>query len=350
VLGESLSGLDLSGTTHTDAGTFDGDAWTFIDVTGNYNGASGTVAIVIDKADASVLVNGYSGTYDAAAHGASLGHATGVNGEDLSGLLDLGAAFTNAPGGLAHWSFAGGTNYNGASGTVAIVIDKAHLTVAAHNASKTYDGSAYSGGDGVSYSGFVNGETTSELGGTLAYSGSSQGAINAGSYTITPGGLSSDNYEISYFDGTLTIDKAALSGSAVTVDILQSTLNLEQRNGTITFSIRVDKDANHFNAASLEQVELLGVIYTPGTTASWVVDASTNTLVVTLRMDQIRGDLIAAATTGQELTEWVAQGSSKVNNLAVDVTGIADDFTVIGSDAVNLLVTKKFLNLLGINV
>jgi hypothetical protein len=42
VLGETLSGLDLSGTTHTDAGTYT-DPWTFTDVTGNYNNANGTV-------------------------------------------------------------------------------------------------------------------------------------------------------------------------------------------------------------------------------------------------------------------------------------------------------------------
>jgi hypothetical protein len=39
--GESLTGLDLSGTTHTNAGSYPGDAWTFTNI--NYNDASGTV-------------------------------------------------------------------------------------------------------------------------------------------------------------------------------------------------------------------------------------------------------------------------------------------------------------------
>ena len=42
VKGESLTGLDLSGTTHTNAGTYT-DTWTFTDPTGNYKGASGTI-------------------------------------------------------------------------------------------------------------------------------------------------------------------------------------------------------------------------------------------------------------------------------------------------------------------
>src|SRR5207244_11738990 len=97
--------------------------WTFAGGT-NYNGQFGDAAIVITKADASVVVNGYTGVYDAAAHGASLSHATGVNGVDLSGGVDLGATFTNVPGGTAHWTFDGGVDYNSQAGDAAIVITK----------------------------------------------------------------------------------------------------------------------------------------------------------------------------------------------------------------------------------
>ncbi len=74
---------------------------------GNYNDESGTVAIVINKADATVSVTGYTGVYDGAAHGAT-GTATGVGGAALSGL-ELGDSFTNVPGGTANWTFTGGT-------------------------------------------------------------------------------------------------------------------------------------------------------------------------------------------------------------------------------------------------
>src|SRR5207244_2426696 len=43
VNGESLSGLDLSGTGHSNAGSYT-DAWTFTDSTGNYNDASGAAS------------------------------------------------------------------------------------------------------------------------------------------------------------------------------------------------------------------------------------------------------------------------------------------------------------------
>src|SRR5262249_29130039 len=55
----ALSGLDLSGTTHTHAGTYT-DTWTFTDVTGNYNNASGSVNDPIGKANPSITFTPYT--------------------------------------------------------------------------------------------------------------------------------------------------------------------------------------------------------------------------------------------------------------------------------------------------
>src|SRR5205823_324904 len=119
VLGESLAGLDLSGTAHTNAGTYSGDAWTFTDVTGNYNDADDAVDEAIANISASITVTPYSVPYDATAHTAT-GSATGVLGESLAGLDLSGTAHTNAGtyNGDA-WTFTDVTgNYNDASGTV----------------------------------------------------------------------------------------------------------------------------------------------------------------------------------------------------------------------------------------
>ena len=92
-----------------------------------YLASGATNALTVNKADATVNVVGYTGVYDGNPHGAS-GTATGVNGEDLSSLLDFGATYTNAPGGTAHWTFnSGGANgnYNSAAGDVGIVITQA---------------------------------------------------------------------------------------------------------------------------------------------------------------------------------------------------------------------------------
>jgi hypothetical protein len=129
---EALSGLDLSGTTHTNAGDYPSDPWTFTDSTGNYNSASSTVHDSLGKADATINVTPYSvPTYDAAAHTAT-GTATGVNNEDLSSGLDLsGTTHTNAGDYPSDpWTFSDSAgNYKDASGTVHDSIGKATATI-----------------------------------------------------------------------------------------------------------------------------------------------------------------------------------------------------------------------------
>ena len=92
----------------------------------------------------------------------------------------------------------------------ALTVGKASLVVSAGNDNLTYDGVAFSGGAGVTYAGFVNGQDSSVLGGTLGYGGTSQGARNAGTYTITPTGLTASNYSIAFDSGSLVIGKATL--------------------------------------------------------------------------------------------------------------------------------------------
>ena len=56
--------------------------------------------------------------------------------------------------------------------------------------------------------GVVNSEMESILGGTLSYDYNYSQGGNVGSYTITHKGLTSDNYDISFAAGTLTVEKA----------------------------------------------------------------------------------------------------------------------------------------------
>src|SRR4029077_8916962 len=65
-----------------------------------------TETITIGRAAAEVHVKPVTFVYDGQPHGLT-GRVTGVNAEDLGTLLDLGARFTNVPGGTANWSFAG---------------------------------------------------------------------------------------------------------------------------------------------------------------------------------------------------------------------------------------------------
>jgi hypothetical protein len=112
------------------------------------------------------------------------------------------------------------SNYNllDTSKTTTANISKASLTATLNDNSKTYDGTSYSGGNGITFNGFVNGETASLLGGNLVYSGTSQGAKDAGNYIISGSGLTSNNYNISFVDGKLTINKKDLTISNITAN------------------------------------------------------------------------------------------------------------------------------------
>jgi hypothetical protein len=128
--GVPLSGLNLSGTTHTNVGTHT-DTWTFTDSSGNYSNATGSVVDVIGKADPTCQVNGYNVPFDSKSHTAT-GSCTGVAGESLAGLDLSGTTHTNPGVYTDTWTFTDATgNYTTASGTVSDTItDHAdHLSV-----------------------------------------------------------------------------------------------------------------------------------------------------------------------------------------------------------------------------
>ena len=130
----SLAGLNAGDYQNGIAASFAGDS--------SHAAANGISLLTVSKASATVSVTGYTGTYDGDAHGAT-GSATGVKGEDLSGLLDLGDGVTDVPGGTVAWTFAGNTNYAATSGSVAITLSQAAATVSVIGYTGTYDGDAH---------------------------------------------------------------------------------------------------------------------------------------------------------------------------------------------------------------
>src|SRR5439155_7717829 len=95
VRNETMAELNLSGTTHTTAGDYPSDPWTFTDATGNYNGASGTTHDQIDKANPVNTVTPHSVTHDGAAHTVT-GTARGELNETLTELNLSGTTHNTA--------------------------------------------------------------------------------------------------------------------------------------------------------------------------------------------------------------------------------------------------------------
>jgi hypothetical protein len=170
-------------------------------------------ALTIDRVLLTVTANAASKTYDGLAYAGGNGvtYAGLVNNETesvLAGAPTFGGTAQNAISAGSYALTVGGLtsgNYDIQFVPGSLTVGPAVLTITANPASKTHDGMAYAGGNGVSFAGLVNGETESVLGGVLAYGGTAQGAINAGSYSLTAGGLTSGNYAIQFAPALLTI-------------------------------------------------------------------------------------------------------------------------------------------------
>jgi hypothetical protein len=96
-------------------------------------------------------------------------------------------------------------------GTLTITADS--LTVTANNATRQY-GQQNPVLNTVTYNGFVNGDTSSSLGGTLTCTTSGTPASSVGNYVINCSGLTSANYAITFVPGALTITPAPLTIAA----------------------------------------------------------------------------------------------------------------------------------------
>jgi hypothetical protein len=99
--------------------------------------------------------------------------------------------------------YAGDATHTGSTGTATFTIKKAALTVTADNQTIII-GEALPAFT-ASYSGFVHNETSSVLGGTLSFSTTYTAGSPPGTYSITPSGLTSGNYAMTFAPGTLTV-------------------------------------------------------------------------------------------------------------------------------------------------
>ncbi|PPT86778.1 MBG domain-containing protein [Xanthomonas theicola] len=162
----------------------------------------------VDKASATVTANSGRTLYTGLAQRVDGFAASGlVNGEDasvLTGVITRGGQGRNA-GRYAHTASGGDGNYDLTFVDGALTIDKASATVTANSGRTLYTGRMQRV-DGFAASGLVNGEDASVLTGVITRGGQGR---NAGRYAHTASG-GDGNYDLTFVDGALTIDKAPL--------------------------------------------------------------------------------------------------------------------------------------------
>ena len=181
----------------------------------NHDSVSGSFEIEIKNASITgVDAAGYTGIYDGKSHGIKItltGNAG--DGEILYGESEDNCTLTESPvykntGSYTVYYTVTKKNFDTISGSATVAITPAQLTVTAESRNVTYkdEPPVYSS----TFEGFVNGENTEVLGGTLSYECAYVAGSDVDEYEIIPSGLTAENgnYVITYQPGKLTVSQA----------------------------------------------------------------------------------------------------------------------------------------------
>jgi hypothetical protein len=189
--------------------------------TGNYRiGTFSAGSLKVNAALLTVTAVNQSMTYGGSVPALTYTYTGLVNGDKSETFT--GALTTPATSGSSVATYAINEGTLAATGNYSIgmyhagslKVNAAPLTVTANNATKVVGtpNPSFS----VAYAGFVNGASASSLVGTLVITTTATTNSPAGTYPITPGGLTSSNYAITFVPGTLTV--TALNFSIYVLD------------------------------------------------------------------------------------------------------------------------------------
>ena len=185
----------------------------------NHTDATGTFKVEVGKAPVTVKAKDGSKTYGENDPEFTWDITSGTR--YLSDSLNVNIARKSGEGVgaydiIASESLRANPNYDVTFVNGKFTIEKATLTVSAEDKTINYGDSApvYT----VTYAGFKNGDDKAKLSGTLAFDCDYQQFSNRGTYSITPKGYQSDNYDFNYENGELTV-----SPKKITVTINEKT-------------------------------------------------------------------------------------------------------------------------------
>jgi filamentous hemagglutinin family protein len=239
----------VSGTAATaNAGTYTGTITASGAVDNNYTISYTAGNLTIGKAGLTVIANSPTMTYGGTMPTLTASYSGFVNGDSSTNLTTAPAVVSGTAATANAGTYTGTITASGAvdnNYTISytagnLTIGKAGLTVIANSPTMTYGGTMPT--LTASYSGFVNGNSSTNLTTAPAVVSGTAATANAGTYTgtITASGAVDNNYTISYTAGNLTIGKAGLTVTGLsgtsrpyngsTVDALSGTAVL---NGTV---------------------------------------------------------------------------------------------------------------------
>ena len=191
----------------------------------NYTITYNTGTLTVNKAALSITANAQSKVYGATVtfgSGSTLFTPSGLQNSETVGTVTLAVSGSGGTAAAAVGSYTltpsastGGTftaaNYTITYNTGTLTVNTKTLTVTANNRSKTYGATVTFAGSEFTTAGLVNGNTVTSVtltsGGAVATAG-----VSGSPYSIVPSaavGTGLTNYNISYVNGSLTVNMAA---------------------------------------------------------------------------------------------------------------------------------------------
>ena len=234
VLGEDLSAdLALSATTHSAAGSYPLDPWTFSDPSGDYVAASGTVVDEITPGSLTITATDRTKTYGTTVTFAgSEFTASGLQGSDSVTSVTLTSAGAAATAGVALSPYpitpsaalgTGLANYTISYLPGALTVTPATLTITADDQTKPSGVDFVFTGAEFSATGLLNADTVDSA--TLTSVGAPAAAA-PGTYPIdisAAAGTGLANYTIAYIPGAMTVGNTAPTVGDATVTTAATT-------------------------------------------------------------------------------------------------------------------------------
>lgn len=295
---------------------------------------------------------------------------------DLSVSITKNGAFAEeikTAGNYVLTAASGNDNYviydTEATRTASFTVKPAPLAVTVNGKTITY-GDAVPGFT-LSYEGFVGGETASVLGGTAIFTHGYEQFSDVGTYTVTASGLTSENYKITYNQGTLKVIKYGLELSwsnlifdydkkaHVPTAAITNPLPSGAADSGLNVSVTTGKAINAGSYTAKASVTDGNYYIASGETADFTINKRDATVTVTLSETEIafgseaptatinyRGVLDGDSLGTPEVVYGGYKKGSEVGTYTVTViSGLANDNYDIKTTSANFTVKPYGLNI-----
>lgn len=340
---ENLIGLDLSNTTHTSAGTYT-DNWTFTDVTGNYNDASGSVNNTINQASLSITANDATKCFgDVFSFLGTEFTSSGLIGVETIGTITLTSAGAAAGAVAGSYTIApsnatGGTfdvaNYSVTYNNGNMLVNPQPGLTGAAQASSVCDGNSAT----INLSGLLANSTFS-----LEYkinniaqtpiSGLSADASGISAFT-TPVLTAANNGQILQITGITVTSQSPGCSKTFSQDVILSVNALPTLTGAAQASAAC--------SGSVATINLTGL--TPGSTyaVGYTINGGSNLSASGLTVDgsgnsSFNTEILTTANNGQTLNIFGIQNETTncAKSFNYDIILLVDPVTVSGTPSAN---------------